>query len=280
MSHPLNLRGIKMLVVDDERAVRTVLLKTLGEWGAQIVEAESGPRGLVELTRARDSGDPFQLIFLDSTMPPMDGIEIAERVGAHSPEFGRIILMIGPEHVAQDLPRARKLGVGAYVTKPLTRPAIVAAIAATLNLEVQQPQPPSQERPKRFRILLAEDTFDVGWIIRTLIEGEDYQVDVARDGGLAADLFRMVDYDLVLMDLHMPNFDGYWATREIRNWERRNQLKHTPIIAVTAFAHEEDPRKSLQAGLDGYLAKPVSKETLLAVIRKHLGQPSRAGKQS
>jgi CheY-like chemotaxis protein len=89
----------------------------------------------------------------------------------------------------------------------------------------------------------------------------------------------MVDYDFVFMDLQMPNFDGYWATREIRNWERQNRLKHTPIIAVTAFAHEEDPRKSFEAGLDGYLVKPVSKETLLRIIRKHLGRPSRAGTQ-
>lgn len=279
MSHPLNLEGIKTLVVDDELNIRTVLLKTLGEWGAEVVEAESGPRGLTELTRARVSGDPFQLIFLDSSMSPMDGFEIAERLRAHPQEVARIILMVRPDRITQLLPRARELGIAAYVAKPLARNAVVGVIAATLNIEVKQAQPSLQGKPKRFRILLAEDTYDVGWIIRTLIEGPDYQVDVARDGGVAADLFRMLDYDLVLMDLQMPNFDGYWATREIRNWERLNHLKHTPIIAVTAFAHEEDPRKSFQAGLDGYLVKPVSKETLFRLIRKHLDRPSRAEKQ-
>jgi two-component system sensor histidine kinase/response regulator len=277
MSRPLNLNGIKTLVVDDDLTTRTVLSTTLKEWGAQVVEAESGPRGLAELTRARVVGDSFQLIFLDSSMSPIDGFEIAERLQAHPQEFGRIILMVGPSQITQDLSKARKLGVATYVGKPLARPAIVGAIAATLNLEVNQPQPPSPGKPKRFRILLAEDTADVAWIIRTLIEGPDYQVDVARDGGVAADLFRLLDYDLVLMDLQMPNFDGYWATREIRTWERENHLKRTPIIAITAFAHEEDPRKSFQAGLDGYLVKPVPKETLLRLIGKHLGQPSRAG---
>jgi len=277
MSRPLNLNGIKTLVVDDDLTTRTVLSTALKEWGAQVVEAESGPRGLAELTRMRVAGDPFQLIFLDSSMSPIDGFEIAERLRAHPQEFGRIILMVGPNQITQDLSQARKLGVATYVGKPLARPAIVGAIAATLNLEVKQPQPPSPGKPKRFRILLAEDTADVAWIIRTLIEGPDYQVDVARDGGVAADLFRLLDYDLVLMDLQMPNFDGYWATREIRTWERENHLKRTPIIAITAFAHEEDPRKSFQAGLDGYLVKPVPKETLLRLIGKHLGQPSRAG---
>jgi CheY-like chemotaxis protein len=277
LSRPLNLNGIKTLVVDDERTIRTVLVTTLGEWGAQVVEAESGPRALAELARARVSGDPFQLIFLDAGMSPMDGFEIAEHLRAHPQEFGRIILMIGPDQIAQDLPRARKLGVAAYVGKPLTRSAIVGAIAATLNLAVKQAEPASPGKPKRFRILLAEDTPDVAWIIRTLIEGPDYQVDIARDGGVAADLFRLLDYDLVLMDLQMPNFDGYWATREIRKWERGNNRKRTPIIAITAFAHEEDPRKSFEAGLDAYVVKPVSKETLFRLIGKHLGQPSRTG---
>ena len=159
----------------------------------------------------------------------------------------------------------------------MTRSAIVGAIAATLNLAVKQAEPASPGKPKRFRILLAEDTPDVAWIIRTLLEGPDYQVDIARDGGVAADLFRLLDYDLVLMDLQMPNFDGYWATREIRKWERGNNRKRTPIIAITAFAHEEDPRKSFEAGLDAYVVKPVSKETLFRLIGKHLGQPSRTG---
>jgi CheY-like chemotaxis protein len=81
-------------------------------------------------------------------------------------------------------------------------------------------------------------------------------------------------YDLMLMDLQMPNFDGCWATREIRNWERRNHLKRSPIIAVTAFGHEERPDKSFHPGLDGYLVKPVDKATLLKVISKHLAKPT------
>jgi two-component system, sensor histidine kinase and response regulator len=273
LSSPLNLNGIRTLVVDDERRIRAVLMTTLGDWGAQVVEAETGPRGLAELTRARVSGNPFQLILLDTSMSPMDGFEIAEHLQGHPQEFGRIILMLAANQITQELPRARRLGVASYVGKPLARAAVVDAIAATLNLEVKQGQPPPPGKPKRFRILLAEDTPDVAWIIRTLIEGPEYQVDVAHDGGIAADLFRMLEYDLILMDLQMPHFDGYWATREIRNWERGNNLKRTPIIAVTAFAHEEDPRKSFEAGLDAYLVKPVTKETLFKQISRHLKLP-------
>jgi CheY-like chemotaxis protein len=275
----LSLKGTKTLVADDELNVRTVLSKTLGEWGAHVVAAESGPRGLAELTRARVAGHPFDLIFLDSRMSPIDGFEVAERLRAYPRDFERIILMIGPDQLTQDLGRARELGIAACVAKPLARIGVLDAIAAALKLEISETQPSSPEKQKRFRILLAEDAPDVSWIIRTLIEGPDYQVDVAHDGGLAADLFRMADYDLVLMDLQMPNFDGYWATREIRNWERQNRLGHTPIIAVTAFAHEEDPRKSFEAGLDAYLVKPVSREALLRIIGKQLSRPPRTGRQ-
>ena len=273
MAQPPDLRGVRTLVVDDEFSIRAVLRKTLADWGADVAEADAGPRGIAELTRARDAGAPFQLIFVDSTMTPTDGFEVVERLKAHPQEFQRAILMIGPEHTTQEIPRARALGAF-YVAKPLTRSAMIGAISAVLGTSGKASEPVAQAGgQRRLRVLIAEDTPDVSWILRTLIEGPDYQVDVAQDGRMAADLFRMADYDLVLMDLQMPNFDGYWAARQIRAWERENHLKRTPIIAVTAFAQQEDPRKSFEAGLDGYLVKPVFKDALLRMIGK-LRRPS------
>ena len=268
-----NLKEIKTLVIDDDAAIRAVLQKTLTEWGAEVVEADTGPTGIAELGRARDAGHPFQLIFLAAAMPAMDGFQVAEHIRNHPTEFARTILMVSSEQITFQLSRARLLGIQ-WIAKPLTRSAIIGAVSTVLALETGEEQCSSEPRPKRrFRILLADDNSDVGWIIRTQVEGPDYQVDVAQDGSVAADLFRIVDYDLVLMDLQMPNFDGYWAARQIREFERKNRRQHVPIIAVTAFTHEEDPRKSLRAGLNGYLAKPVSKDVLFKVLQKHLGPP-------
>ena len=273
MAQPLNLQGIRTLVVDDDPGVRSILHRTLTEWGAEVVEAEGGPQGIVELKRARDARKPFELIFVDSTMYPIDGFEIVERIRTHPEEFARTVLMVGPEKITEEVPRARKLGLAAYIAKPLSRPALVSGIASVLSLEAAELTAAQGAASRaRFRILLAEDSPEVSWIIRRFLEGPDYQVDLVRDGGVAVDLFRITNFDLVLMDIQMPNFDGYWATREIRTWERENQLKPTPIVALTAFPREEDPQKSLRAGLDGYLVKPVTREALLGVLEKHLGK--------
>jgi two-component system, sensor histidine kinase and response regulator len=274
LGRPPNLKDIRTLVIDDEFTVRAVLRKTLVDWGADVAEADAGARGIAELTRARDAGLPFQLIFVDATMGLTDGFEVVERLKPYTEEFRRAVLMIGPEHMTEQIPRARALSA-VYVAKPLTRTAIIGAITNVLGIHDEEGEPAvkSGER-RRLRVLLAEDTADVSWILRTLIEGPDYQVDVAQDGRMAADLYRLADYDLVLMDLQMPNFDGYWATRQIRAWERENRRKRTPIIAVTAFAQQEDPKKSFAAGLDGYLVKPVFKDALLRMINKLLRPPT------
>lgn len=271
-TQPLRLKGIRALVIDEDASVRVALRRTFAEWGAQVTEAESGARGLVELAREREAGHPFQLIFVASAMTPVDGFEVAQVLRAHPVEHARTVLMLRPEYIVEEMARVHELGIAAYVAKPLSRSPIVGAISAVLGADAgrEASTPGLDPKPKRSRILLAEDTADVAWIIRTQIEGPEYQVDVARDGAVALNLFRLGKYDLVLMDICMPNFDGYWATREIRAWERLKQLKHTPIIALTAFAQAEDPQKSMRAGLDGYLVKPVDTEKLRSVIAKYL----------
>lgn len=274
-----NLSGVKTLVVDDDAVVRTALRRLLSEWGAQVTEVDAATRAIVELKQARESGKPFGLVFVDSTLSPIDGFELVERMRAHPEEFEHAVLMVGPDGIGQAVPRARKLGVAAYVAKPLVRPAIVGAVAAVLDVD-SAPDPATRavggERDARHRILVAEDSADAGWILRGLLEGPDYQVDVARDGGVAVDLFRIGRYDLVLMDIQMPNFDGYWATREIRAWERENGMKRTPIIAVTAYQREEDPQKTFRAGLDGYLAKPILKDALMRIVHRYLPAAAKA----
>jgi CheY-like chemotaxis protein len=267
MAEALDLKGRRVLVVDDDFTIRAALRKILISWSAQVTEAEGGPQGIIELKRARDTHRPFDVVLLDSTLSPLSGFEVIERMRAHPEDVARTILMVGSDGVAEDLPRARSLDVGSYVVKPLNRQAILAAVAKVLKLDVGTaiPQEPSR---KKLRVLLAEDSSELRWIIRFWLERQDYQVDIAQDGGVAADLFRMIDYDVVLMDIQMPMHDGYWATRGIHAWERQNGMRHTPVIAITAYADQQDPAENAAAGFDAYLVKPFTKETLLAEIER------------
>jgi CheY-like chemotaxis protein len=266
----LNLKGTKSLVVDPDASIRHALGKRLADWGADVVEAESGARGLAELAHAREAGAPFGLVFVASAMSPTTGFEVAEILKHHPAELARTVLMLGADHIVEDGARARQLGVAAHVAKPLSLSEIIRAISMVLSADGAAQQSGTRLKPKRSWILLAEDSSDVAWILRTQIEGSDYKVDVAPDGAVAVNLFRLGEYDLVLMDIQMPNFDGYWATREIRAWERQNRLERTPIVALTAFAQQEDAQKSFRAGLDGHLVKPIDKDKLLSAIGRHL----------
>jgi two-component system sensor histidine kinase/response regulator len=267
----LDLHGIQTLVIEPDVSVRLALKQTLAEWGADVAEAGVAARGIAELTRARDAGRPFDVVFVASAMTPMDGFAVAEVLRSHPNELRRTILMLrGDDRIVDEIARAQTLAIGAYVVKPLSRPVIVGAIGSLLGIDTSELT--STPRARRTKILLAEDNAEIAWILRTQIEGTAYQVDVAPDGAAAVNLFRLGDYDLVLMDIQMPGYDGYGATRAIRAWEREHGLKRTPIVAVTAFAHEEDPQKSLRAGLDGYLVKPIEKDKLLAVIGRYLGR--------
>lgn len=277
MSQDLRLSGTKVLVVDEDDKARELLRRFLREWGADVEIAESGPRAIVALGRARAAGRPFSLVFAAAAMAVMDGIEFAGHLRGRPEEFARVVLIVNQHDLTRVLPRARAAGIAHHLVQPLVRPAVIAAVCAALN---QGPGDPvvaaAAEVPhRRRRILLAEDVADISWLVRTMVEGDDYQVDLASDGEVAVDLFRLVGYDLVLMDLQMPGFDGYHATREIRKWERANAKRPTPIIAVTAFAREESPEKSRVAGFDGYLAKPFEKRALLGVIDRCLKSTQR-----
>jgi CheY-like chemotaxis protein len=266
----LQLKGIRALVIDEDPGARTALAKRLTDWGAEAAEAHVAASALAEIVRARAQGQPFGLIFLASSSGA--GLEVAERLRAQPSELERTILLLHPERADDELRRAQQVGIRSYVSKPFGEAAIRAAICGALGIEEPR-QTVAPREGQRARILLAEDNRDAAWILRTQIEGPEYQVDVAADGSVAVNLFRLASWDLVLMDIQMPNFDGYWATREIREWERANRLKRTPIVALTAFAEQEDPQKSLRAGLDGYLVKPIEKERLRSAIRRYLRRP-------
>jgi CheY-like chemotaxis protein len=136
----------------------------------------------------------------------------------------------------------------------------------------RKPSPPAQAATESHRplsILLAEDSEDNRLLLMSYLKNRPYRIDIAENGVIALEKFKTGRYDLVFMDIQMPEMDGYTATREIRKWEREHQIKETPIVALTAYAYKEDRDKSLEAGCNGHLIKPIKKAVLLEAISEY-----------
>jgi CheY-like chemotaxis protein len=285
MSEGRDLTGSSCLVVDENGNDRETLGRVLKHAGAEVVEATSAPRGLVEATRARSARRPFDLVFVAAAMSPIDGFELAEHLKPHAKEFAGTIVVVGGRDAAKAVERAQAIGVHATLAKPLFHDAIFAAVDTVR----QMPNRPVEASPatatahppeRRRRILVVEDTNDIAWMIRAMVEGPRYEVDVATNGSIAVDLVRITDFDLVLMDLMMPQFDGYWTAREIRKWEQANGRRPVPIIAITAYV-DETPDKAFAARFNGYLRKPLERHVLLKVIEQHIARARpRAGSET
>lgn len=268
MRFALDLSGVDILLVDDDPTLRRILRRTLAEFGARVTEVEAGARGLVELKRARDAGAPYRVIFLDAGLAGVSGFEIAERLRQYPQELRGVILLLGPGPQRSELARTRDLGAGAHLERPFNRPDLLNALAAVTSVPAVMKEPAGD--PPQVHILLAEDSTESRQIIGHYLESPDVQIDLAENGAVALEMFRLADYDVVLMDIQMPVFDGYRSMQEMRAWEQKQGLRRSPVIAMTAFADTEYVQKCLRAGFDGYLTKPVQKEKLLAALRRHV----------
>jgi PAS domain S-box-containing protein len=273
------LTGVKILVVDDNATNRLILQRLLTHWEARVVEAASGPEGLAALAAAREQGEPFRLLLLDCRMPTMDGIEVATRIAQDPALVGLTMMMLSSDSCTIDADRARASGIDIYLVKPVKRlellEALGRALAETRGERSSRPgkalaATPAREEgapPRReLKVLLVEDYLYNRKVIEGFLKGAPVQIDVAENGEVAVARFCGDRFDLVLMDIQLPIKDGYTATREIRQYEREAGLPHTPIYALSAFALHEEVEKSLAAGCDGHMSKPVKKKEILALI--------------
>ena len=271
---PMDLKDVKTLVIDDNTANRLILREMLSRWGAVVTEAAGGEQGLAELLRAQQADVPYALVLLDCRMPGVDGFQVAEQIHQHPTMAGTTILMLTSDNRAGDAARGRALGVAAYLVKPVKRADLLEAIqearAGTAPLVERPAAPPGGvlEGAPGLRILLAEDSQDNVLLIQSYLKGSGCSVDLAGNGEVALRMFISGTYDIVLMDVQMPVMDGYTATREIRRWEIEKGRERTPIVALTAHALTEDDGRSLEAGCDGHLTKPIRKPVLLEAIRE------------
>jgi CheY-like chemotaxis protein len=265
---PGDLKGLMVLVVDDNATNRRVLSETLRNWGAAPTCAESGPAALEELRRAAAAGTPYPLILLDAMMPDMDGFAVAEQIGRDPVLEGAVIMMLTSADRQGDAARCRDLGFAAYMIKPVKATELNRAITAALP-SAPVPVAPvkaaaqSGVRVRPLNVLVAEDNLVNQRVVVRLLEKYGHAVTVAGDGRQALAALDRDRFDLILMDVQMPEMDGFEATKHIRQREGGHLI---PVVAMTAHAMKGDRERCLAAGMDDYVSKPVQRDELVRVL--------------
>ncbi len=282
MTPKLSLANLRVLVVDDNATNRSVLAGQLKCWDAKPELAESGLSALACIKKAQSAAIPYDLVLTDAHMPEMDGFSLVEHIRA-DPNIGQslVIMMLTSGGHPKDAARCRELGLSAYLTKPLRRSelrqAILNAVASAKGLPAHSPGESRHAFRERRRIsaslniLLAEDNLVNQHLTRLLLEKRSHNVAVVCNGREALQALDQQVYDLLLMDIQMPEMDGFDATALIRKNEEVTG-DHLPIIAMTAHAMKEDRERCLAAGMDGYISKPISRNELFEVIESVLSQ--------
>ncbi len=261
------LHGVPVLVVDDNATSRSILDEMLRQWGLAVTVAADGQEAITELQRAAAAGRPYPLAILDCVMQPMDGFEVATQDVALS---DCQIIMLSSAVKAGDVEQCRQLGVARYMQKPAVHSDLLKTILKAVGHSGLSTASPKDNAPKAYRklkVLLAEDGEVNRKVAVGLLSHQGHEVLVAEDGVEAVAALDDQRFDIVLMDVQMPNMDGIEATRLIR--EKEHELdRHTPIVAMTAGAMKGDEEHCLEAGMDGYIAKPIDPEKLYDLMER------------
>ncbi|MFH1679205.1 MAG: response regulator [Candidatus Eisenbacteria bacterium] len=266
------LRGKPALVVDDNATSARILNEILSHWGLHPTVVREGEVALARMEEARDAGSPFPLVVLDAHMPGLDGFEIAKRIVEDPTLADGLILLLSPAEKSRDIERCRALGIDVHVTKPVRLSELSSAIILLL-----QPRNASGDKQaatertrtgpplRALRILLTEDNPVNQKVATRILENKGHTVVVCENGREALDTVSDGTYDLLIMDIQMPVMDGYEATRAIREREKETG-GHVPILALTARALKGDREHAMEAGMDGYVTKPIRPQRLLDAI--------------
>ncbi len=270
----MDLRGLPVLVVDDNATNRRILREVVGAWGMRPREADGGQTALAALREAAALGEPFTLVLLDGHMPGMDGFGLAEEIRRLPQLAGVILLMLTSAGHAGDIERCRQLGIGAYLMKPVKQSELLATVLTALSQPVAQTEPVPAAAPlpapppcRTLRILLAEDNTVNQRLAMRLLEKQGHTVVLANNGREALAALDREEFDLVLMDVQMPEMDGFEATAQIRAREVSGG-RRLPIIAMTAHAMKGDRERCLEAGMDGYVSKPIQTQDLNQAVAR------------
>jgi signal transduction histidine kinase/DNA-binding response OmpR family regulator len=290
-SIPPDVRGIPVLVVDDNATNRRILAEHLFRFGMRPIAVEGARAALQELERAKATHTPFGLIIVDYHMPGMDGLMLAERIREMPGLSGSTVMMLSSGGQSGDAARCRELGLAAYLTKPISQKVLYQTVIQMLGgqnprakstpaprMEAPMSLPSSHRSPATdrapLRVLLAEDNLVNQKLAVTLLQKRGHTVTVANDGEEALQTLERSAFDVVLMDVHMPRMGGFEATTAIRERERRTGA-HLPIVALTALAMNGDRDECLRAGMDAYVSKPINSAELFGTLERLF--PNRSG---
>jgi signal transduction histidine kinase/CheY-like chemotaxis protein len=265
---PADLAGIPVLVVDDNTTNRRIFERVLARWKMPTVTVGSGAAALEAYEAAAAAGSPFRLVLLDANMPGMDGFEVASRLAPRAK--GTTIMMLTSSGEARDSQRCRELGIASYLVKPIRQRALGVAILTALGRDLRRPvATPATVADwsgrTSLRVLLVEDNVVNQRLAMALLEKAGHRVTIAVNGVEALAALASSGFDVVLMDMQMPEMDGVEAMQIIRERERASGA-HVRIVAVTAHALTGDRERCLEAGADGYVSKPLSAAALFAEI--------------
>jgi two-component system sensor histidine kinase/response regulator len=276
LNPPLDIRGLRILVVDDNQTNRTILVKILESFGCFGEEAESGTRALQMLKKAVRKGEFFDLVLLDMHMPEMDGEGTLRAIKGDQEIKDVPVVILTSIGERGDAARLEALGCAGYLTKPVKQSQLFDTIITLWSRQktVVKEKPSTivtrhtiaEQKRQRVRILLAEDNPMNQKLVVILLKKAGYSVDAVENGRRAIQSLKLKAYDLILMDVQMPEMNGFEATKAIREME--GEAKHTPIIAMTAHAMQGDRERCLQAGMDDYISKPIEPQKLFTAIEK------------
>lgn len=270
------LLNTRVLIVDDNLTNRFILNRLLTRWGMRPDCVESGQIALRELLSAFESGDPYRLVLTDKQMPNMDGFTLVEQIRERLEVSATKVIMMSSGAHRGDMARCQELEFSAYLTKPVRQSELRDAIARSLDRRGKgtgsKAAAPFTDRrtvlkATALNVLLAEDNTVNQRLASQLLEKRGHRVTVASNGQEAIALLEHSSYDLVLMDVQMPLIDGLEATRMIRKRELETGM-HQAIVALTAHAVKGDQERCAEAGMDGYLAKPIRTEELDEVLQR------------
>jgi two-component system sensor histidine kinase/response regulator len=280
------LRDKRVLVIDDNNANRRILQMMLLNWQMRPHISENGPAGLIELQRGIDTSDPDALVLLDAMMPDMDGFEVAEKIRA-TPDMAQIpIIILASADVKRRAARCRELRISTYLMKPIKQSDLLFAILRILAPQEENQsgfqvrhyagavdpsrQPEDQaDAPHVPRILLVEDNPTNQLLTSNLLRKRGFAVSAVGSGKEAVAAFAAEKFDLIVMDVQMPEMNGLEAAAAIREMER-NTSAHTPILALTAHSAAEDRHRCIAAGMDAYIPKPIRISEFMNAIARLL----------
>jgi CheY-like chemotaxis protein/HPt (histidine-containing phosphotransfer) domain-containing protein len=284
---PEDVRGARILVVDDHPTNRLVLRELLRSWGCRFEEAADGQQALASLHRAVTEGDPFRIALVDMQMPVMDGKTLGGKIKADPDLRDTLLVMLTSVGQRGDAHKFQQIGFSAYMTKPVKVSQLYDCLATVLGVASVGSEKAArpiitrhtlmEDKKRRVRILVAEDNVVNQKVAVRILEKLGYCADAVANGQETITALEKIGYDLVLMDVQMPEMNGFEATRIIRD-PGSGVLRHDiPVVAMTAHVLKGDRERCLEAGMDDYASKPVTALALSEILDRHLGSAVSSG---